>query len=56
MVIECFRFTGFSGRPGGSKNVTDVVQSLDRNLQHVAGETAVEIDKFLASRAERLGL
>ena len=49
MVIECFRFTGFSGRPGGSKNVTDVVQSLDRNLQHVAGETAVEIDKFLAS-------
>ena len=34
----------------GSKNVTDVVQSLDRNLQHVVTETAAEIDKFLAVR------
>jgi ABC-type uncharacterized transport system auxiliary subunit len=36
--------------PVGSKNVTDVVQSLDRNLQHVVRETAAEIDKFLAVR------
>ena len=35
--------------PVSSKSVTDVVQSLDRNLQHVVAETAVEIDKFLAS-------
>ena len=34
--------------PVGSKNVTDVVQSLDRNLQQVVRETAAEIDKFLA--------
>ena len=34
--------------PVSSKNVTDVVQSLDRNLQHVVSETAAEIDKFLA--------
>src|SRR6266481_6039998 len=36
--------------PVGSKNVTDVVQSLDRNLQQVVRETAVEIDKFLAAK------
>jgi len=35
--------------PVSSKSVADVVQSLDRNLQHVVGETAAEIDKFLAS-------
>jgi len=35
--------------PVSSKNVTDVVQSLDRNLQHVVSETAAEIDKFLAA-------
>lgn len=35
--------------PVSGKSVTDVVQSLDRNLQRVAGETAAEIDKFLAS-------
>ena len=36
--------------PVSSKNVTDVVQSLDRNLQRVVSETAVEIDKFLTAR------
>src|ERR1700681_82231 len=35
--------------PVSSKSVTDVVQSLDRNLQHVVSETAAEIDKFLAA-------
>jgi ABC-type uncharacterized transport system auxiliary subunit len=36
--------------PVGSKTVADVVQSLDRNLQHVVSETTAEIDKFLAAR------
>ena len=36
--------------PVGSKNVTDVVQSLDRNLQYVVRETTAELDKFLAAR------
>jgi len=36
--------------PVGSKTVADVVQSLDRNLQHVVSETTAEIDKFLAGR------
>ena len=35
--------------PVSSKSVTDVVQSLDRNLQHVVSDTAAEIDKFLAA-------
>jgi hypothetical protein len=35
--------------PVGSKNVKDVVESLDRNLQAVVKETAIEIDKFLAA-------
>jgi len=35
--------------PVSSKSVTDVVQSLDRNLQRVVSETAAEIDKFLAA-------
>ena len=35
--------------PVSSKNVADVVQSLDRNLQHVVSETAAEIGKFLAT-------
>src|SRR5216684_2474291 len=35
--------------PVSSKSVTDVVQSLDRNLQHVVSETAAEIDKLLAA-------
>jgi len=35
--------------PVGGKTVADVVQSLDRNLQHVVSETAVEIDKFLTA-------
>src|SRR5216684_3348926 len=34
--------------PVGGKRVADVVQSLDRNLQHVVRETAEQIDKFLA--------
>ncbi len=36
--------------PVAGKSVTEVVQSLDRNLQHVVGEAAAEIDKFLAAR------
>jgi cholesterol transport system auxiliary component len=36
--------------PVASKTIADVVQSLDRNLQHVVSETAAEIDKFLAAR------
>ena len=35
--------------PVSSKSVTDVVQSLDRNLQRVVSETAAKIDKFLAA-------
>ena len=35
--------------PVSSKSVTDVVQSLDRNLQQVASETAAKIDKFMAA-------
>jgi len=36
--------------PVSGKSVVDVVQSLDRNLQHVVSETAGEIDKFLGAR------
>ncbi len=36
--------------PVSGKSVLDVVQSLDRNLQHVVDETAGEIDTFLAAR------
>jgi len=36
--------------PVSSKTVVDVVQSLDRNLQHVVSETTSEVDKFLTSR------
>lgn len=36
--------------PVGGKSVVAVVQSLDRNLQHVVSQTAGEIDKFLAAR------
>jgi ABC-type uncharacterized transport system auxiliary subunit len=36
--------------PVAKKTVADVVQSLDHNLQHVASDTAAEIDKFLAAR------
>jgi ABC-type uncharacterized transport system auxiliary subunit len=35
--------------PVGSQSVPEVVQSLDRNLQHVVTEAAAEIDKFLAA-------
>jgi cholesterol transport system auxiliary component len=36
--------------PVASKNIADVVQSLDRNLQHVVSDMAGEIDKFLATK------
>jgi ABC-type uncharacterized transport system auxiliary subunit len=36
--------------PVSSKGVADVVQSLDRNLQHLVSEMAGEIDKFLPAR------
>jgi cholesterol transport system auxiliary component len=36
--------------PVSGKSVLDVVQSLDRNLQHLVNETAGEIDAFLAAR------
>jgi ABC-type uncharacterized transport system auxiliary subunit len=36
--------------PVRSRTVTDVVQSLDRNLQRVVSETAAEIEKFLAAQ------
>jgi len=34
--------------PVGNRNISEVVQSLDRNLRAVANETAVGLDKFLA--------
>ena len=36
--------------PVSGKSVVDVVQSLDRNLQHVVNETLGELDKFLGAR------
>ena len=36
--------------PVSHKDVAEVVQSLDRNLQHVVADTSAEIDKFLATR------
>jgi cholesterol transport system auxiliary component len=36
--------------PVTSKNVMDVVQSLDRNLQRMVSDTAAEVDKFIAAR------
>ena len=36
--------------PVASKDVPNVVQSLDRNLQHVVNDTAAEIDRFLATK------
>jgi cholesterol transport system auxiliary component len=39
--------------PVAGKTVADVVQSLDRNLQHVANDVAAEIDKFLSSPGTR---
>jgi ABC-type uncharacterized transport system auxiliary subunit len=35
--------------PVSGKTVADVVQSLDRNLQHVADDISAELDKFLSS-------
>jgi ABC-type uncharacterized transport system auxiliary subunit len=36
--------------PVSGKTVAEVVQSLDRNLQHVVSEMAAEIDRFLSSK------
>lgn len=36
--------------PVSGKSVADVVQSLDRNLQHVVTEIAGELDRFLTAR------
>ncbi len=36
--------------PVNSKTVPEVVQSLDRNLQHVLADAVVQIDQLLASR------
>ncbi len=36
--------------PVNGKSVLDVVQSLDRNLQHVVSDAAGEMDKFLDTR------
>jgi ABC-type uncharacterized transport system auxiliary subunit len=36
--------------PVNGKSVVEVVQSLDRNLQHVVSEIVGEIDKFLSAR------
>lgn len=35
--------------PVGGKSVADVVQSLDRNLQHVVDEIAADLDRFLSA-------
>jgi ABC-type uncharacterized transport system auxiliary subunit len=36
--------------PAAGKAINDVVQSMDRNLQHLVSEAAAEIDRFLADR------
>ncbi len=36
--------------PVSGKGVAGVVQSFDRNLRHVAKETAAAVDRFLAAR------
>ena len=36
--------------PASGKSITDVVQSMDRNLQQVIGNVTAEIGKFLATR------
>ena len=36
--------------PVSGKSITDVVQALDRNLQHVVSEIAGEFDSFLSTR------
>lgn len=36
--------------PASGKNIKDVVESMDRNLQHVVSESAVEIERFLADK------
>jgi cholesterol transport system auxiliary component len=43
-------YTAEREEPVSSKSVPEVVQSLDRNLQHVVSEIAAELDKFLAAR------
>ena len=41
--------------PAGGKNIKDVVESMDRNLQHVVSEAAAEIDRFLADKVADRG-
>jgi len=36
--------------PASGRTIEDVVQSMDRNLQQVVSEAAVEIDRFLAGQ------
>ncbi|HTS24790.1 MAG TPA: ABC-type transport auxiliary lipoprotein family protein [Bryobacteraceae bacterium] len=38
--------------PVNGKTVVEVVQSLDRNLQHVVSDTTSEVDRFLTSRVD----
>jgi hypothetical protein len=39
--------------PVSGKTVADVVQSLDRNLQHIMLDAAAELDTFLSSLERR---
>ena len=42
--------------PVSSKDINDVVQSLDRNVEQVVSEIAAEIDRFLAAAGPRYDL
>jgi ABC-type uncharacterized transport system auxiliary subunit len=43
-------YTAAREEPVSGKSVPEVVQSLERNLQHVVTEIAEELDKFLSAR------
>ena len=43
-------YTAAREEPVSGKSVPEVVQSLERNLQHVVTEIAGELDKFLSAR------
>jgi cholesterol transport system auxiliary component len=43
-------YTAERQEPVSGKSVAEVVQSFDRNLQHVVSEIAGELDKYLATR------
>jgi cholesterol transport system auxiliary component len=45
-----WEYTAEREEPVSAKSVADVVQSFDRNMQHVVIEIAGELDKFLATR------